>query len=80
MENQAPVAHWRIILAAILDFITAFFVLGFIIASLTGSVTENGFRLTGLPAILLFAGLILYFWAGKRFFGGTLWKRILKVR
>ncbi|WP_339694768.1 hypothetical protein [Celeribacter baekdonensis] len=80
MTTEQPVAHWRIILAAILDFLTAFFVLGFVIASLFGGITESGFQLSGLPALLLFGLIFAYFWAGKRYFGGTLWKRILKVR
>ena len=74
------VAHWRIILAAILDFFTAFIVLGFVIATIFGGRTEGGFHLSGLPVLLLFALIVVYFWAGKRYFGGTVWKRILGVR
>ncbi|MGO4450894.1 hypothetical protein AB4Y96_18420 [Phyllobacterium sp. TAF24] len=74
-----PTAHWRIILAFILDFITAFFVLGFLVATLLGGRTENGFSLNGWPALVFLALLIAYFVIGKRI-GGTLWKRILGVR
>ncbi|AVW91471.1 hypothetical protein DA792_10560 [Celeribacter baekdonensis] len=80
MTTEQPVAHWRIMLAAILDFLTAFFVLGFVIASLFGGMTESGFQISGLPTLLLFGLIFAYFWAGKRYFGGTLWKRILKLR
>ncbi|MEM7753454.1 MAG: hypothetical protein AAF230_08585 [Pseudomonadota bacterium] len=59
---------------------TAFFVLGFAVASVTGGLTEDGFSLSGVPALILFALIFGYFWAGKRHFGGTIWKRILKVR
>ncbi len=80
MDNEKPVAHWRIILAAILDFLTAFLVFGYIIALLSGDMTEGGFQLNGLPALILFVLIFVYFWAGKKYFGGTIWKRILKVR
>jgi hypothetical protein len=80
MEREQPVATWRIVLAAILDFLTAFFVLGFLIASVSGGMTEGGFQLNGLPALVLFVGIFLYFWAGKKYLGGTLWKRILKAQ
>ncbi|MFK7836263.1 MAG: hypothetical protein AB8B60_08590 [Sulfitobacter sp.] len=79
MTTEKKTARWRIILAAFLDFITAFFVLGFAVASLTGGMTDNGFRLNGAPALLLFALIFLYFWAGNKYLGGTLWKRILKA-
>lgn len=73
-------ATWRIVLAAILDFLTAFFVLGYVIASVFGGKTEDGFKLTGLPALLLFALIVAYFILFNRFFGGTIWKRILRAR
>lgn len=73
-------ATWRIVLAAVLDFFTAFFVLGFLIASIFGGRTDAGFNLEGGPAILLFAAIVGYFLIGNRMFGGTLWKHILKAR
>jgi len=76
--EHAPV--WRKVVAAILDFLTAFFVFGYIIAALTGSTTERGFELNGLPAIVLFGLIAAYFLAGGRYFGGTLWQRILHSR
>ena len=81
MSDTTPYypATWRIILAAILDFFTIFIVGGYVVARLTGNVTETGFQLSGMPAVLLFAVIILYFVAG-RFLGGTLWQRILKAR
>lgn len=74
-----PVARWRIILAAVLDFFTAFFVLGYAVGAMTGGNTAEGFQLNGWPALLLFGLIALYFVAG-RFIGGTLWQRILKAR
>jgi uncharacterized RDD family membrane protein YckC len=71
---------WRRILAFILDLITAFVVLGYIIAAVTGGTTEGGFQLNGWPALLLFAVVIAYFVVFNRFLGGTIWKYILKAR
>lgn len=77
-EPYTP-ATWRIVLAAILDFFTAFFVLGYLVAKATGNLTETGFSLSGAPAWALFALIALYFVAGY-YLGGTLWQRILRAR
>ena len=47
MTTTAPVATWRKVLAAILDFLTVFFVGGYAIGSITGQTTEQGFNLQG---------------------------------
>lgn len=73
------VATWRIVLAAIFDFLTAFFASGFLVASIFGGRTENGFSLEGGPALLAFALVIAYFIIFNRFLGGTIWKRILRA-
>jgi hypothetical protein len=72
-----PVATWRKVLAAILDFVTVFFGAGYAIGYLTGSLTSEGFKLEGMPALILFALLIVYFVAGSKYLGGTIWQRIL---
>jgi hypothetical protein len=72
-----PVATWRKVLAAILDFATVFFGGGYLIGYLTGNLTSEGFKLEGLPALILFAVLIVYFVAGSKYLGGTIWQRIL---
>ena len=81
-ENAEPKAPstWRIVLAAILDFFTAFFVFGYAVASLTGGRTEDGFSLSGVPALIAFGLIIAYFLVFNRYFGGTIWKRILKAK
>jgi hypothetical protein len=76
----APVATWRKVVAAILDFLTAFFVGGHVIGRLTGNLTEGGFALEGAPALALFAVIIAYFVVFARYLGGTLWQRLLGVR
>jgi len=73
-------ATWRIVIAAIFDFLTAFFVFGYIIAWIFGGRTEDGFKLNGPPALLLFALIFAYFIVFNRYLGGTIWKRILRAR
>jgi len=79
-QHPTGPATWRLVLAAILDFITAFSVLGYLVARATGGLTENGFQLTGMPALLLFALIIAYFVIFNKFLGGTIWRWILGAR
>ncbi len=73
-------ATWRIVLAAILDFFTAFWVFGLLVAFLFGGMTENGFNLQGGTAVLLFALVVAYFIVFNKYLGGTIWKRILRAQ
>lgn len=77
MADRVP--SWKIVLAAILDFISVFLLAGWIIAQFTGSTTATGFQLNGLPAVLLFVIVIAYFVLARRM-GGTLWQRLLRAR
>ncbi|UVC08716.1 hypothetical protein IHQ71_26915 [Rhizobium sp. TH2] len=77
--TQRP-ATWRLVLAAILDFITAFFVLGFLVAWATGGLTGTGFSLTGVPAAVCFLLIIAYFVVFNKYLGGTIWRWILGAR
>lgn len=77
MADTVPT--WRIVPAALLDFITVLFVGGYIIAAFTGGTTASGFSLNGLPALLLLAVIVAYFVLAKRM-GGTPWQRILRAR
>ena len=74
----APV--WKRVLAVILDFFTAFFGFGMAVAYVTGDTTSTGFNLNGLPALVLFALMVAYFFIGRRYLGGTLWDRILRIQ
>lgn len=76
-DAAQPVATWRKVTAAILDFLTVFFAGGYAIGYLTGNITSEGFKLEGTPALILFALLILYFVLGSKYLGGTIWQRIL---
>lgn len=75
-----PVATWRKVVAAILDFIFVFAIAGYAIGYMIGSLTEGGFNLQGGPAFILFAIVILYFVIFTRYLGGTVWQRLLGVR
>lgn len=78
MNDTAPqTATWRKVLAAILDFLMVFFIGGYAIGYLTGGNTPEGFKLEGAPAIVLFALIVVYFVAGSKYLGGTVWQRIL---
>jgi hypothetical protein len=78
-EPAKPAAVWKRVVAAILDFFTAFFVFGWLIAKYTGETTESGFDLQGGPAIALFVLIVAYFFIGRRHAGGTLWDRIFRI-
>jgi hypothetical protein len=67
------------VVAAILDFFTIFFVAGYVIAKATGETTPGGFSLNGASAIVLFVVVVAYFWIGRKYAGGTLWDRILRI-
>ena len=79
-EVVKPVSTWRKVVAAILDFLMVFFVGGYIIGYATGTLTSEGFKLEGIPALILFAVLVVYFVAGSKYLGGTVWQRILRAR
>ncbi len=76
-EQTNPHPNWKIILAALLDFATMFAIGGYVIGKLSGQTTENGFSLSGIPALISLALIVAYFVIGNRYFGGTLWKHIL---
>jgi hypothetical protein len=75
-----PVSSWCKVFAAVLDFLSVFFVGGYVIGSLTGNLTGDGFKLEGMPALILFALIIAYFVVGSRYLGGTIWQRVLGTR
>ncbi|MBR1273435.1 hypothetical protein [Bradyrhizobium sp. AUGA SZCCT0283] len=47
---------------------------------MTGSLTADGFKLEGIPALALFALIVVYFVAGNKYLGGTIWQRVLYPR
>jgi hypothetical protein len=70
---------WKVVVASILDFFAIFMVGGYLIARATGGLTETGFQLNGLPAVALFALVILWFFVLGRWFGGTPFRRLFGV-
>jgi hypothetical protein len=81
-QATAPkqIATWRKVVAAILDFIFIFAISGYVVASITGNTTEEGFDLKGGPAFVVFAIIILYFILFTRYLGGTIFQRLLRAR
>ena len=79
-ELVKPVATWRKVVAAILDFFMIFAIGGYVIGRQTGNLSDDGFKLEGLPALILFAVIAAYFVIFTKFLGGTLWQRLLSVR
>ena len=77
MDTPTPPPNWKVITAAILDFLLAFVVIGTIIAKLTGNMNGIGWHLTGTPALALLALIAAYFVVGNRMFGGTVFKHLL---
>ncbi|MEM7301179.1 MAG: RDD family protein [Pseudomonadota bacterium] len=80
MTDTKKPSFMRRAAAGILDFLTVFVGGGLIIANVTGDTTEGGFQLNGIPALILFAIIIVYFVVGWRYAGGTIWQRILRAR
>ena len=60
-EQTNPHPNWKIILAALLDFATMFAIGGYVIGKLSGQTTENGFSLSGIPALISLALIVAYF-------------------
>ncbi|HWS49102.1 MAG TPA: RDD family protein [Candidatus Methanoperedens sp.] len=67
-------------LAFIIDIFISFGVVGYIIALITGNITSDGFELHGIPALILFAEVALYFTVLKKKLGNTLGRKILKIQ
>jgi hypothetical protein len=74
---RAPV--WKRVVAAVLDFLTVFYLAGLAIGYATGDATGASFQLSGVPALILFALIAIYFYVGRRRLGGTLWDRIFGI-
>lgn len=68
---------WLRVLAGVLDFVTIFWAGGWVIAKLVGQDTQTGFKLSGFPALVLFAVVVAYFWLLPRYTGSTLWRWVL---
>jgi hypothetical protein len=71
-----PAPAWKRVAAPILDFITVFAAAGYLIGLAAGD-WRSGFPLLGgsWGADLRLVVIILYFYAGRRIVGGTLWDR-----
>ena len=79
-DAAKPVATWRKIVAAVLDFATVLLGGGYAIGAMAGDLTAEGFKLERMPALTLFTLTIIYFVAGSKYLGGTIWQRVLYPR
>ena len=82
--NTSPVPQQRAsvtkrVIASILDFFTVFILGGMAIGWATGNIKDGGFDLSGIPAVILFALIVVYFYVGRRHLGGTVWDRIFRI-
>jgi len=76
---RKPAGAVRKVFAAILDFIFIFWGAGLTIGYFSGNLAGSGFKLSGSPALLLYAVIILYFVIFRRHLGGTLFQRLLRA-
>ena len=79
-EGQRDVATWRIILAFVLDALTAFIVFGYLVATPFGGRTEGGFSLRGGPALVMLGRVVGYFLSAPRVGGRLCERRLGAVR
>ena len=74
-----PVGVGRRAVAIIIDTILLSIV-GYLIASVTGNTTADGFNMTGAPALLLFLIAIAYYVVMEKTSGATLGKMAMKLK
>ena len=74
---EAPT--WKKVVAFIIDLVVSFLVLGYLVAAMTGGLTEGGFSLEGGPFFLLIVLVVLYFVLMNKFAGGTLGKMLFGI-
>jgi hypothetical protein len=78
-DPVSPAPVWKRVLASILDFVMVFSVGGYVIGAATGGLKPGGFDISGWPAALLLALIVVYFYVGRRVAGGTLWDRFFGI-
>jgi hypothetical protein len=78
-EPIEPAPVWKRGLAATLDLITAFLGFGWLIAYFTGNTSGRYFHLDYSLSLLWLVVTVAYFFIGRRYVGGTLWDRILRI-
>lgn len=78
--TTSALAQWRVILAFVFGLITSFAVFGYIVVVFTGGTTDGGFSLEGAPALNAFVLIVALFILTPGFFGGRVWRRILRAK
>lgn len=75
-KNYSPVRN--IYFALIFDFILSMTIFGYIVAWWFNEIKDDGFHLTGLPALILTCLIASYFLIMNTFFGSTFGKKLFK--
>ena len=79
MAKPVKPIFWRQSVAKILDFFLVLGACGYPIAIFTGDTTEYGFRLNGVPALIVCAAVFAYFFVFNRYLGGTIFMRVFGI-
>ncbi|RDV00626.1 hypothetical protein [Trinickia dinghuensis] len=79
MAGPRKARKLRVFFASIFDFVTIFWIAGYVISGLMGGRTDGGFSLKGTSALILFAVVIVYFVVCHKFFRGAIWRHIFRV-
>jgi uncharacterized RDD family membrane protein YckC len=66
--------------AMVIDFIITFVIMGYVIAVLFHQTTRDGFNLSGIPAIIEFILIFVYFILMELFAGATVGKMVFKLK
>ena len=78
--NPQYAGVFRRAVALILDGVITFAGFGYLVATITGDTTGNGFQLDGAPAFILFALMAAYWIFAEAMFGATIGKLLLGIR
>ncbi|GEM_PF-2425082 len=65
--------------AFLLDFFTIFFVAGWVIDRVLGNVPAGGLTM-GLSTALTSVAFVIFYFVIAKYFGGTLWQRIIRIK
>jgi hypothetical protein len=73
-------SSFTIAIAHLLDFLTIFLPVGYLVAYISGNVTEKRIALFGVPMYITLAVVAVYFIGSSKVLGTTLWSWILRIR
>ncbi|MBI2268589.1 MAG: RDD family protein [Candidatus Blackburnbacteria bacterium] len=77
IKKNAPT--WKKVTAFIIDLVLSFYVLGYVTALGFGRTQGSSFEIEGLPTIIVFLAVFLYFVLMNKYFSGTIGKKLLRI-